>query len=227
MSINHICNFLIYLFKLGHQVSYINVARSSLSFFLQSFFDVGEDHRIKRLFRFFWRKRPSFPRYLITWDVSKVLSFLASWHPPSSLSLKDLTLKCVALVAITSSDRAQSIQLMDIENNEINHEGIFFPIYALLKTSKRNRPVTVVKCVKFNKHPPLDVCHYITSYMQRTLNLRIQEVSRGNPKPTQLFISYSTGKPLRRASISKYILPNLKVLRYYKCIKSQFQIKKY
>lgn len=147
-----------------------------------------------------------FHRYMITWDVKKVLSFLATWHPATSLSLKDLTLKCVALVAITSSDRAQTIQLMDIENNDMNNKGIFFPIYALLKHSKKNRPVTVVKCVKFTDHPPLDVCDYISSYMQRTLKFRIREVSLGFPKPTQLFLSYSTGKPLRRASISKYIL---------------------
>ena len=134
------------------------------------------------------------------------MSFLSTWHPASTLSLKDLTLKCVTLVAITSSDRAQSLQLMDVENNDINHQGIFFPIYSLLKHSKKNRPVTVVKCIKFTEHPPLDVCDYVTCYMQRTLMFRIREVSRGNAKPTQLFLSYSTGKPLRRASISKYIL---------------------
>ena len=133
------------------------MVRSSLSFFLKWFFDVGEDYRIKRLFRYFWRRRPVFPRYLITWDISKVLNFLATWHPAQSLSFKDLTLKCVALVAITSSDRAQTIQHIDVENSDMNHRGIYFPIYSLLKCSKQNRPVTVVKCVRFSASPTFPV----------------------------------------------------------------------
>ena len=34
LSLNVVCDYLIYLFKKGHQVSFLNVARSSLSFFL-------------------------------------------------------------------------------------------------------------------------------------------------------------------------------------------------
>ena len=75
-----------------------------------------------------------------------------------------------------------------------------------VKCSKQNCSVTVVKCVRFSEHPPLDVCHYVTHYMQRALKFRIQAVSKGEPKPRQLFLSYSTGKPLRRNTISKYIL---------------------
>ena len=210
LSINHVCSFLISLFKQGHQVSFLNVARSGLSFLLSQFFEIGEDPRVKRLFRFFWKRRPSFPRYHVTWDVKKVLNFLASWHPPASLSFKQLTLKTLVLVAITSSDRAQTLEAIDIEHSEINHEGIFFPIYTLLKTSRRNRPVRVVKCVKFDI-PALDVSDYVTYYLQRSLKFRLKAVQKGLPKPRQLFLSYCTGKALRRASISKYILEVLQL----------------
>ena len=194
-----------YLFHQGHQVSYLNVVRSGLSFFLSQLFPIGEDFRVKRLFRFFWKRRPVFPRYLVTWDVCKVLNYLASWHPPSSLSLKDLSLKTLALVAITSSDRAQTIEAIDVEHSEVTHEGIFFPIYSLLKCSKRGRPVKVVKCVRFEVEG-LDVSEYVTAYLQRTFSLRARAVSKGLPKPRNLFLSYQTGKPLRRATISKYLL---------------------
>ena len=183
----------------------MNVVRSGLSFFLSQLFDVGGDPRIKRLFRFFWKRRPVFPRYLVTWDVRVVLRFLAAWHPPASLSLKQLTLKTLALVAITSSDRAQTLESIDVEHSEITHLGIFFPIYSLLKCSKRNRPVRVVKCVRFET-PSLDVSDYVVAYLQKTLRFRVRAVARGLPKPRQLFLSYSTGKPLRRGSISGYIL---------------------
>ena len=48
-------------------------------------------------------------------------------------------------------------------------------------------------------------------YMQRSIKHRIRAVDKGLPKPRQLFLSYSTGKPLRRASISQYILEVLRL----------------
>ena len=86
---------------------------------------MDEHPRVKRLFRFFWKRRPAFPRYYVTWDLKKVLNFLRAWHPPSSLSDKQLTLKTIFLTAATSSDRAQSLQAMDVEHSEMNHEGIY------------------------------------------------------------------------------------------------------
>ena len=147
------------------------MARSGLSFFLSSLFSVGDDCRVKRLFRYFWRRRPVFPRYLVTWDARKVLKFVYTWHPINSLSLQQLTLKTLTLVAITSSDRAQTLESIDVEHSEINDEGIYFPIYTLLKHSKHNRPVAVVNCVRFEE-PPLDVCDYVVAYMQKSFKFR-------------------------------------------------------
>ena len=42
--------------------------------------------------------------------------------------------------------------------------------------------------------------------MQRSFKHRVKAVQDGLPKPRQLFLSYSIGKPLRRASISQYLL---------------------
>ena len=204
LSIRDVCAFLVFLFKKGHTVSFLNIVRSGLSFFLCHLFVVGENLKVKRLFRFFWKRRPRFPRYLVTWDICKVLRFLSSWHPINQLSFKQLTLKTVTLVAITSSDRAQTLESIDIEFSEITNEGIYFPIYSLLKTSKRNRPVRVVRCVRFDE-PSLDICNYVVAYLQRSLKYRIKAVRQGHPKPRNLFLSYYSGKPLKRATIAKYI----------------------
>ena len=116
-----------------------------------------------------------------------------------------MTLKTLALVALTSSDRAQTLESIDIEHSEVSEEGIFFPIYTLLKSSRRNRPIRVVKCIRFDD-PSLDVCNYVMVYLQKTLKYRISTVNKGRPKPKQLFLSYSSGKPLSRATIAKYLL---------------------
>ena len=91
----------------------LNTFRSAISFFLKlDYPNLGYDVAITRLFASFYKMRPSFPRYVVTWDVGVVFRFLATWHPPASLSLKELTLKTVALVALTSSDRAQTLHAL-------------------------------------------------------------------------------------------------------------------
>ena len=88
----------------------LNTVRSSLAFFLK--YDLpglGYDITITQMFRYFYLSRPTFTKYIVTWDVGKVLKFLASWHPASTLSIKQLTLKTATIVALTSCDRAQTL----------------------------------------------------------------------------------------------------------------------
>ena len=196
---------MIYLFKAKYSYSALNVARSALSFFLSHKFSLGSNDHVQRLFKYFWKLRPSLPRYLVSWDVWKLLSFLKTWHPIKDLSLEQLTLKTLALVAITSSDRAQTLESIDIEQNHMTEDEILFPIYSLLKGSKKNRPVRVVKCIKWDD-PSLNVADYVISYLNKTLKFRLRQISKGLPKPKNLFLSYYTGKPIRRATIAKYLL---------------------
>ena len=79
---------------------------------------------LSRLFESFYKIRPTFPRYPVTWDVGKVLKYLATWHPPSSLTLKKLTLKTVALIALTSCDRAQTIHALRVDKVSVTPQGL-------------------------------------------------------------------------------------------------------
>ena len=205
-TINLVALFLLYLFNtLNFAYSTLNLVRSSLSFFLGNLINIGSNDYLCRLFKFFFKARPSLPRYLVSWDVNKLLSFLMTWHPSSSLSLEKLTLKTIALVAVSSSDRGQTLEAIDINHSSFTNEGIVFPIYTLLKTSRKNQPVKIVKCIK-SSIPELDVCEYVSTYMNRTLKFRLKAVEQGHEKPRQLFLSYFSGKPIKRATISKYLM---------------------
>ena len=191
----------------GHTYSSdaLNTFRSALSFFLKlDFPNLGYDVRITRLFASFYRQRPSFPRYVVTWDVGIVLRFLATWHPPSSLSLRQLTLKTVALVALTASDRAQTIHALRSDMIEPTANGLEIVVYDLLKTSRRGRPPRVVTCVSW-PDPELDVAFYVHKYLDRVLVFRLRAVNRGQEKPVQLFLSHKTGHPVARSTISRWI----------------------
>ena len=169
---------------------------------------MGSDKTVARIFKYFYKERPKFPRYLVTWDVGTVLKFLAWWHPQDALSLKQLTLKAVTLLALTSSDRAQTLHLLDVEKVHITPQGLEFEVSSLLKTRrgapKKGLPPKVVKCVSWDA-PELNVANYIEFYMVKTLRFRIKAVRLGKEKPTQLFLSHRTGAPVQRASISRWI----------------------
>ena len=112
---------------------------------------------------------------------------MAEWHPIHCLSFKQLTLKTAALIAVSSSDRGQTIQLLNNENAHLSEEAVTFVIFERLKTTKRNSRPHEVKCLTSDT-PSLNVCDYVMTYMNRTIGLRAKLVSKGLEKPTQLFL---------------------------------------
>ena len=183
----------------------LNSFRSALSFFLKlDIPDLGYNVAVTRLFTSFYKLRPSFPRYVVTWDVGVVLRFLAGWHPPASLTIRQLTLKSVALVALTSSDRAQTLHALRVDRVSTSPQGLEFVVFDRLKTSRRGRPARVVKCVSWDA-AELDVAHYVQKYIERTLVFRWRAYKRGLGKPVQLFLSYKTGLPVAKSTISRWL----------------------
>ena len=193
------------MFDTGLSASTLKFIRSALSFFLkESHCEIIENHIISRLLKSFEKLRPTVPRYAVTWDVNKVLCFLSSWFPNNKISLKQLTLKTCMLIALSSSDRAQTIQSMRVDQCVCTARGVEFPIFSRLKTSRHLRRPRVVICPRWSD-PSLDVEKCVTTYMDRTLKFRYKAVREGKPKPTQLFLSYQTGKPIARNTISRWI----------------------
>ena len=183
----------------------LNTFRSAISFFLKlEIPNLGYDPNVTRIFSYFYRSRPSFPRYTVTWDVGRVLRFLAGWHPPASITMKKLTLKTVALVALTSSDRAQTLQALRVDRVSSTPQGLEFVVFDVLKTSRRGRPARVVRCVSWDA-PELDVADYVLKYIDRTLSFRWRAYRKGLGKPNQLFLSHQTGLPVARATISRWV----------------------
>ena len=205
LSVDDVCRYLNYKFKEGTKSGTLNNIRSALSFFTgDSFVDLGQDKDVCKLFRYFYKKRPVFPRYTITWDVGKVLRFLASWHPPENLSMKKLTLKTAALIALTSSDCAQTLHALDIHYLNYVAQGLEFLVPTMLKHSRKGHPAKKVLCVKWDD-PSLDVCAYVEFYLKKTLKFRLRAYNDGKEKPTQFFLSHRTGLPVKRATISRCI----------------------
>ena len=96
--------------------------------------------------------------------------------------MEKLTLKTLALVAVSSSDRGQTLEAIDVECATFSDEGILFPIYSLLKTTRKGKPLKVVRCLK-SSDERLDVCSYVSNYLTCSLKFRLKAVERGGVKP--------------------------------------------
>ena len=149
--------------------------------------------------------KPSFRhKYNVTWDVGIVLNFLSKWHPKESLTLKQLTLKTVALVALTSSDRAQSLHALRVDQAHFSTEGLVFIIPTILKHTRRGSPASKIVCVSWDA-PELNVEDYVLYYMSKTFKYRLKAWKNNKVDVKQLFLSYRTGRPIKKASISRWV----------------------
>ena len=193
------------MFDAGLSASTLKFIRSSVGFFLRESHEVLINHKyISKLLKSFEKQRPTILRYAVTWDVNKVLYFLKEWYPHNTISLKQLTLKTVMLIALSSSDRAQTIQKMRVDKCVCTARGVEFPIFDKLKTSRHLRRPRVVICPRWSD-PALNVEKCVTDYMARTLTLRCKVIRQNKPKPIQLFISHMTGLPVARNTISRWL----------------------
>ena len=193
-------DFLLYLFEQNFSSSYINTARSAVSFFSLDCLNLGNNAIMQRLFKFIYRKRPIKSKYVTFWPVNTVLNLLRSWHPISSLSLKTLTLKTLALIALSSSDRGQTIHLMDISHMEVLDNNINFIILSRTKTTRRKIKPIVVKCI-CTQNDDLNVALYVKAYLEATKQFR----QNCSPPKNQLFLSWKTFSPVSKQTIARWL----------------------
>ena len=95
-------DFLVTKYKHGLTYSSLNTARSALStVILMPNGNTFENHPlVTRLMKGVFESRPTLPRYNSIWNLSTVLDFIKTLGPNEELSLKNVTLKCVTLVAL-------------------------------------------------------------------------------------------------------------------------------
>ena len=115
-SIAEIADFLTHQFNSGKQHSTINSYRPAISNTHPQIdgHPVGKHPIICRLMQGMFNERPSEPKYSEIWDIDEVLSYLELMADPADLSVKELTLKTVMLMALANADRASDLHVLDI-----------------------------------------------------------------------------------------------------------------
>ncbi|XP_074661124.1 uncharacterized protein LOC141913859 [Tubulanus polymorphus] len=150
---------------------------------------------VSRFMRGIFNLRPALPRNRVIWSVEPVLNFLKGLSPAVSLSLKDLTLKLVLLLALLTG---QSLYLIDLRNITLTTNKLKIRFGDLLKQS---RPRFHQAEITFKAYVP-DRRLCIVNYCK--VNLNRKEKLRGDT--TQFFISYvKPHGPISRDTLSRWI----------------------
>ena len=92
---------------------------------------VGSHPFISRLMKGIFNLRPPCPRYVQTWDVSVVLCYLKFLSPAPLLSMKNLTLKLVMLMALVSLSRAILLHELDLRFRVFKRDVSYLPYHQL------------------------------------------------------------------------------------------------
>ena len=162
-----VCDFLYKKFSEGSSSGSINSYRSAINFFTMNSMDLENNIFLKRLFRYFYKVKPLRPKYTTFWSVPILLKFLESWHSVGTLTLKQFTLKTIDLIALSSSDRGQTLHLASLENMSISEDKVEFIIRQRTKTTRKFSKPPIITCVSCEKQL-LNVAFYVKMYIEET-----------------------------------------------------------
>jgi hypothetical protein len=193
-----------------YRIFLLNTARSALSLIInwpnQNF---GEHKDVKKFMKGVNNMRPVEPRYTDTWDPDLVLNLFLSLSPAKKLSIELLTMKTVVLVLLVSGKRPQIIRNLTVDHMKVKHNAYEFQFKQHdLKEGRLNYKPDILTLSKYPVNKKLCVHHYLTTYLERTLDMRGKErslfltLTKPHKKPSSDTVSRWIKKILRLAGIS-------------------------
>ena len=202
VSVHRLLLYLQHLVDKGFAWRTVNVHRSDISSILQpnETVPVGQHPLVCRFLKGAFNLRPPPVSIIPTWDVGRVLSLLAEWHPASDISLDRLTKKVVVLLALCTAKRVSDLVLFSVDES-LCYVGTSSVVLQTRFGSKTDRPshrspaVTLKTCADDR----LCLVSYVTTYLDRTRALR--------ENTDQMFISaHSPHRPVKLATVRRWIV---------------------
>ena len=154
----------------GIGYSAVYTARSALSTILvvNDTFSFGMHPLVKKILKGDFEEKPSLPRYEVIWDVNQVLNRLRSDPPIECISLKELTLKVVMLLALLTGQRTQTIHCLDVSHMIVTDKTCIFYLTSLQKQSKPGKHPKPIELKAFDQEHSLCIIHHLGAYIEKT-----------------------------------------------------------
>lgn len=182
-SVSNVLQYLYELYASGVGYSTINTAKSALSSVIIDVngFQLGKHPLVLKFMKGIYKLRPPTARYQVTWDADLVLNLFKSWPRNSELSLKMLSFKLVALLALVTAQRVQTLSAIEL-CNIVWTEKVQIVLKKTLKCTSIKTPNVVLVLPRFNEDQNLCVVECLSQYIKRTESIR---------KGISLFISFN------------------------------------
>ncbi len=154
--------------KVGY--SGLNTARSALSLVLGPIdgLPVGQHPLIIRLMKGVWRNRPPKRKYNSVWDATLILSLFKRWDENCDLSLHLLSLKLIALMALVTGQRVQTLSKIKVSKINVTSKGKEIFIEDMIKTSGVGRYQPTLSLFSYDKNKKICVVRCLDEYLSRT-----------------------------------------------------------
>jgi hypothetical protein len=197
-TLNDVLQFLHELHRNNLSYSAMNTARSALSCFIViDNVMVGQHHIVKRFMRGIFQMKPTCSRYNAIWDVNIVLDYFRSLSDNNDLCLKTLSFKIATLLAITSSQRIDSLYSLKLSNMNMKDDKVVFAL-GKVKQSRPTFKSMFISLHALENDVKVCVVKTLQDYLRRTC------VIRG--KCDRIFISYmKPHKEVTKSTIARWV----------------------
>ena len=130
--------FLTEYFKTGVSYSSVNSVRSALSSIIKPVCNApfGKSPLVCRFLKGVFNIRPALPRYVTTWDVTKVFTFIKSKPTLTNCFLKTLSHRLAILLFLKTGQRDQTIKCLNLDYIKISSEKVVLFVPETLKTTR-------------------------------------------------------------------------------------------
>ena len=197
--------FLTEYFKTGVGYSSVNSARSALSSIIKPVCNVpfGKSPLVCRFLKGVFNIRPALPRYVTTWDVTKVFTFIKSKPTLTNCDLKTLSHRLAILLCLTTGQRDQTIKCLNLDCIKISSDKVVLFVPETLKTTRPGHHLPPIELKTF-KDSELCVVAHLKQYIKMTASFR-------NAGTNQLLLSFvQPHKPISTSTLSRWCVTVMK-----------------
>ena len=197
--------FLTEYFKTGVGYSSVNSARSALSSIIKPVCNVpfGKSPLVCRFLKRVFNIRPALPRYVTTWHVTKVFTFIRSKPTLTNCDLKPLSHRLAILLCLTTGQRDQTIKCLNLDCIKISSDKVVLFVPETLKTTRPGHHLSPIELKTF-KDSELCVAAHLKQYIKMTASFR-------NAGTNQSLLSFvQPHKPISTSTLSRWCVTVMK-----------------
>ena len=185
--------------------SSVNSTRSALSSIIKPVGNVpfGKLPLVCRFLKGFFNIRPALPRYVTTWDVTKVFTFMKSKPTLTNCDLKTLSRRLAILLCLTTGQRDQTTKCSILDCIKISSDKVALFVLETLKTTRPGHHLPPIEFKTF-KDNELCVVAHLKQYIKMTTPFR-------NAGTNQLLLSFvQPHKPISTSTLSGWCVTVMK-----------------